>query len=186
MNFVEACATSTIQTSNQWLRRANSDRRQTLPPNELRIVSHLKFSHCDEPIEEKQTLSTSIRICQFSRTVVDSVQLKIKLKEKQNCDLEFRLKMEVDDEEMDGSTGTDQMAVSKSLISCFQAVMEQKSVAKIEHVFKMITNNLTYDDPGMFIKSLIRDERNRQIQDTTVMWLLNQVISLSNKFELYR
>lgn len=95
--------------------------------------------------------------------------------------------MDVDDEEMDVSSKEyDPMDVSKSLISCLQAVMEGKSVAKIEHVFKMITNNLTYDGPGMFIKSLIRDERNRQIQDTTVMWLLNQVISLMNKFELYR
>lgn len=94
--------------------------------------------------------------------------------------------MEVDEEEMDKSMGTDQMVVSKSLITCCQGVMEAKSVAKIELVFKMITNNLTFDDPGMFIKSLICDERDRQIQDTTVMWLLNQVISLSNKFQLYR
>lgn len=94
--------------------------------------------------------------------------------------------MEVDDEEIEKSTGTNQMVVSESLISCCQGVMEGKEVAKIEHVFRVITNNLTYDDPGMFIKSLIRDDQERKLQDTTVMWLLNQVISLSNKFELYR
>lgn len=94
--------------------------------------------------------------------------------------------MEGDDDDNDRSSGTDQMDVSKYLISCFQGVIGGNSVPKIEHVFKMITTNLTYDDPGMFNKSLIRDERDRQIQDTTVMWLLNQVVSLSNQFELYR
>lgn len=95
--------------------------------------------------------------------------------------------MEVDDDKMDKSKGTNQMeAVFKSVIECSLGVMEVKSVAKIELVFKMITNNLTYEDPGMFYKTLIREERDRQMQDTTVMWLLNQVISLSNKFELYR
>lgn len=94
--------------------------------------------------------------------------------------------MEVDEDEVENSTTTDRMVVSQNLIGCFQAIIGEGSKAKIDLIFKMITNNLTYDDPGMFNKSLIRNDRDRHIQDTTVMWLINQVIALSNQFELYR
>lgn len=90
--------------------------------------------------------------------------------------------MEVDDDENEKSAVAIQIDVFKTLIGCLGA----SSLAKIELVFKTITNNLTYDDPGMFMKMLIRDERVRQIQDATVMWLLNQVIALTNKHGLYR
>lgn len=90
--------------------------------------------------------------------------------------------MEVDDDENEKSVVATQINVIKTLIGCF----ETNSLARIELVFKTITNHLTYDDPGMFLKMLIRDERVRQIQDATVMWLLNQVISLTNNHGLYR
>lgn len=50
----------------------------------------------------------------------------------------------------------------------------------------MIAKNLTYDDPGMFIKSLVCDERDRLIQDATIIWLINQVIWMSNEPQFYR
>lgn len=93
--------------------------------------------------------------------------------------------MDVDQDESEQNV-TNQMAVSQYLIKCFQSVIENNSVAKIEIVLKMITKNLTYDDPGMFVKSLICNECDRQIQDTTVMWLINQVIYVSNKSQFYR
>lgn len=79
-----------------------------------------------------------------------------------------------------------QTAVSQYLITCFQGVIENNSVPKMELVLKMITKNLTFDDPGMFVKSVIRDEKDHLIQTTTVMWLVNQVIYVSNNPEFYR
>lgn len=172
------CATPTVWTLTHWFRTTERlTDMSNLPPNELRILLHLKRSHC------KQTVHNNKR-----QILIDELDNNIYLHIQWNrwwfCHF---VNMEVDDDKMDKSKGTNQMeAVFKSVIECSLGVMEVKSVAKIELVFKMITNNLTYEDPGMFYKTLIREERDRQMQDTTVMWLLNQVISLSNKFELYR
>lgn len=81
---------------------------------------------------------------------------------------------------------SNQTAVSQYLIKCFQGVIESNSIPKIELVLKMITKDLTFDDPGMFLKSVIRNEKDRLIQDTTVMWLINQVIYVANNPEFYR
>lgn len=88
--------------------------------------------------------------------------------------------MEVDDE--DNAALKQQLDVSKYLITAIQSVVEENTMPKCENVLNKITNYLTYEDPGMFHKSIIRDERIRQIQDTTAMWLLNQVISCSNMY----
>lgn len=81
---------------------------------------------------------------------------------------------------------SNQTAVSQYLIKCFQSVIKSNSVSRTELVLKMITTNLTFDDPGMFVKSVIRNEKDQLIQDTTVLWLINQVIYVANKPEFYR
>lgn len=81
--------------------------------------------------------------------------------------------MEVDRSELP------QMQVSKQLIECIQSVIDNRIESKIEHSLKMITNYLTYEDPGMFNKSVNMSKEDSQIQDTTVFWLINQVIYLS-------
>lgn len=85
--------------------------------------------------------------------------------------------------EVDGSDSRaelqGQMAVTKQLIDCIQSVIDAQTESKIEHSLGMITNYLTYDDPGMFNKSLILSAEEREIQDTTVLWLINQVVYLS-------
>lgn len=78
------------------------------------------------------------------------------------------------------------LAVSQYLIKCFKSVFESPSISKKETVITMIAKNLTYDDPGMFIKSLVCDERDRLIQDATIIWLINQVIWMSNEPQFYR
>lgn len=77
------------------------------------------------------------------------------------------------------------LAVSKSLIQGFMSVVGSSSIAKKETVISMIAKNLTYDDPGMFIKSLVCEETDRLIQDATVIWLINQVIWMSNEPQFY-
>lgn len=52
-------------------------------------------------------------------------------------------------------------------------------------MINMIATNLTYDDPGMFIKSLECSSRDRLIQDATVHWLINQLIWMSNEPQFY-
>lgn len=76
------------------------------------------------------------------------------------------------------------LAVSKYLIKCFRSVLESFSKSRTETVITMIATNLTYDDPGMFIKSLVCDEQDRLIQDATVLWLINQMIWMSNEPQL--
>lgn len=73
--------------------------------------------------------------------------------------------------------------VSEYLIKSFRSVIDSKNKSKkaTETVIAMIASNLTYDDPGMFIKSLVCNERDRQIQDATVIWLINQMIWMSNE-----
>lgn len=81
------------------------------------------------------------------------------------------------------------LAVSQYLTKCFKSVFESSSTSKKETmitIMNMIAKNLTYDDPGMFIKSLVCDERDRLIQDATVIWLINQVIWMSNEPQFYR
>lgn len=74
---------------------------------------------------------------------------------------------------------TAQMAVTKHLIECIQIVIDIRTESRIEQTLQMITNHLTYDDPGMFSKSINISTEKSQIQDTTVLWLINQVIYLS-------
>lgn len=78
------------------------------------------------------------------------------------------------------------LAVSQFLTKSFRSVFESQSIPKKETMITMIAKNLTYDDPGMFIKSLVCDERDRLIQDATVIWLINQVIWMSNEPQFYR
>lgn len=75
---------------------------------------------------------------------------------------------------------------SKYIIDCFQGMIDSNSWSKIETLLKVTTNNLTYDDPGMFAKSLIRDNEHASLQSTTVLWILNQVIWLSNHPQFHR
>lgn len=77
------------------------------------------------------------------------------------------------------------LAVSQYLTKCFRSVFDTPSIQKKETVITMIAKNLTYDDPGMFIKSLVCDERDRLIQDATVIWLINQLIWMSNEPQFY-
>lgn len=77
------------------------------------------------------------------------------------------------------------LAVPQSVTRCIKSVFESPSISKKETMITMITKNLTYDDPGMFIKSLVCDESDRLIQDATVIWLINQVIWLSNEPQFY-
>lgn len=77
------------------------------------------------------------------------------------------------------------LAVSKYLTKCFTSVFESQSISNKETMITMIAKNLTYDDPGMFIKSLVCDESDRLIQDATVIWLINQVIWMSNEPQFY-
>lgn len=74
--------------------------------------------------------------------------------------------------------------VSKNLIKSLRSVIESSSKSRKETVITMIATNLTYDDPGMFIKSLDCDEYDRRIQDATVIWLINQMIWMSNEPQL--
>lgn len=78
------------------------------------------------------------------------------------------------------------LAVSQYLIQCFKGVIDTNAVSKKATVLTMIAKNLTYDDPGMFIKFLVCDERSRLIQNATICWLIHQVIWLSNEPEFYR
>lgn len=72
--------------------------------------------------------------------------------------------------------------VSIYLIQCFQGITNQpNSVAKLDFVLKKITTNLTFDHPGMFAESILLVERVRQMQDATVMWLINEVIYEANQ-----
>lgn len=129
-------------------------------------VSYLKFSLNREQIPNKRRTQRFV--------FVDSVVQEIF---RHNCGIIICVKMEVDDE--DGPALKQQLDVSKYLISAIQSVVEEQTMTKCENVLNKITNYLTYEDPGMFHKFLIRNERIRQIQDTTAMWLLNQVISCS-------
>lgn len=76
-----------------------------------------------------------------------------------------------------------QKEVLEALIACFQTDIENSSVFRIETVLVTITKNLVFDDPGMIAKSLIFNAEERQIQDGTVMWLINQVIYVVNKHQ---
>lgn len=78
------------------------------------------------------------------------------------------------------------LAVSQYLTRCFKNVFESQSISNKETMITMIAKNLTYDDPGMFIKSLNCDEQDRLIQDATVIWLINQIIWMSNEPQFYR
>lgn len=74
-----------------------------------------------------------------------------------------------------------QMEVSKYLIQCFNSVIDHNSVSKFESLLKTIKKNLIYDDPGMFSSKILRDKQTRQIQDATLLWLINQVIWALNE-----
>lgn len=74
--------------------------------------------------------------------------------------------------------------VSKSIAGCIISGFDS-SIPKLEQMLKMITKNLTYDDPGMFIQTLVCDEEHIKIQDATVNWLINQVIWFSNEPQYY-
>lgn len=75
---------------------------------------------------------------------------------------------------------------SKYIIQCFQGMIDSNSWSKIETMLKVTTNNLTFDDPGMFAKSPIRDNDHLLLQNTTVLWIINQVIWLSNHPQFHR
>ena len=94
--------------------------------------------------------------------------------------------MEVDDDLDANFSNKSAVKLYAYLIKCFQGVVESNSVAKIEVLLKMITKNLTFDDPGMFDRSIIRDQNDRLIQDAGVMWLINQVIYVANNPQFYR
>lgn len=76
------------------------------------------------------------------------------------------------------------VAVSQNLIRSLRGIIESTSKSRKETIITMIATNLTYDDPGMFMKSLVCDERDRHIQDATVIWLINQIIWMSNEPQL--
>lgn len=65
-------------------------------------------------------------------------------------------------------------------------MIDSNSWSKIETLLKVTTNNLTYDDPGMFAKQLIRNSDHLLLQSTTVFWIINQVVWLSNHPQFYR
>lgn len=77
------------------------------------------------------------------------------------------------------------LAVSEYLIKCFQSVFDKPKKENVQTVITMIAKNLTFDDPGMFMKSLVSDERDRLVQDATAIWLINQVIWMSNEPQFY-
>lgn len=74
-----------------------------------------------------------------------------------------------------------QIYVTKCLIECIKDDVDGTSTSKLEIVFSMVTRNLVFDDPGLFANFIILDEKHRQIQDSTVMWLIHQVLYVCNK-----
>lgn len=79
-----------------------------------------------------------------------------------------------------------QLEVSKNLIECFNSVIDHNSVSKFEILLKTVRKNLTFDDPGMFNNSVVRDHQTLKIQDSTVLWLINQVVWALNEKKFYR
>lgn len=73
-----------------------------------------------------------------------------------------------------------QRDVSKCLIDCLRDL--DVPLRRIEYVLSMITKNLIFDDPGLIANKVIIDKCEQQIQDSTVMWLINQVIFVANKY----
>lgn len=73
-----------------------------------------------------------------------------------------------------------QIEVTKCLIESLHADVDSPPI-KIEPVLGMISKNLVFDDPGLLATSIILDEKQRQLQDETVMWLINQVLYIYNK-----
>lgn len=82
-------------------------------------------------------------------------------------------------EESTNDQNPSRASVSETLIQSLQGLFEKISVSKIETVFKVIKRNLTYENPGMFNETILTNERERQIQQTTVMWIINQVLYVS-------
>lgn len=69
-----------------------------------------------------------------------------------------------------------QMQVSSCLIQTFGG-----NNANIQSYVEMITDNLVFDDPGMLAKTVIFDAMERNIQDGTVLWLINRLIYIVNQ-----
>lgn len=46
----------------------------------------------------------------------------------------------------------------------------------LEKVFHMISENLTFDDPGIFLNKILPDPKCKKFQETFNMWLNNQII----------
>lgn len=107
---------------------------------------------------------------------VSSVQLKRSLLNSIN---ERQKRIEDKMEESTNDQNPSRASVSETLIQSLQGLFEKISVSKIETVFKVIKRNLTYENPGMFNETILTNERERQIQQTTVMWIINQVLYVS-------
>lgn len=78
----------------------------------------------------------------------------------------------------------DRLAVSQYLTKIFRSLFESRSISKKETAITM-TQNITYDDPGMFITELDCDEQDRLIQDATIIWLINHLVLMSNEPQFY-
>lgn len=85
---------------------------------------------------------------------------------------------------MDQSEADDRVKVNidgqKEVSKCLIEVFDGKS-ASVQGIITTITSNLVFDDPGMLARSIIFDETERHVQDGTVLWLLNQIISVVNQ-----
>lgn len=51
----------------------------------------------------------------------------------------------------------------------------------IQNYVEMIKHTLVFDDPGLFSASVIFNELERNIQDGTVLWLINRLIYIMNQ-----
>lgn len=54
-----------------------------------------------------------------------------------------------------------------------------RGAAIIADVLEMISDNLLFDDPGIFYTHLVYDEQERLIQESINMWLINQTVYLT-------
>lgn len=81
-------------------------------------------------------------------------------------------------EEVRPTNTNSQKVVSRVLIDL---LIEKKG--RLQDYLEIIKKDLLFEDPGLLAKTIIYDEEERHVQDTTIWWLINQLIHNVNLYK---
>lgn len=63
--------------------------------------------------------------------------------------------------------------VAKSLINVLKVIPKDNL---LETMINMMKDDMTFDDPGLFLRQPVKDETEKVIQEGAVLWLIHQLM----------